>query len=88
MYRTGDLVRWFENGQLGFIGRSDTQVKIRGYRIEIGDVEAALSALEEIDYAVVAAQPFADSHRLIAYCTLHHSLIQEIGCSRPVFKPA
>jgi L-arginine---[L-arginyl-carrier protein] ligase len=70
MYRTGDLVRWNENGRLVFIGRSDNQVKVRGFRIELGDVESAIAALPGIANAVVVAEPFADSHRLLAYCLL------------------
>ena len=42
MYRTGDLVRWNHDGELEFIGRSDTQVKIRGFRIEPDEVRSAV----------------------------------------------
>ncbi|SJN56297.1 Linear gramicidin synthase subunit D [Vibrio ruber DSM 16370] len=70
MYRTGDLVRWSEKGQLAFIGRCDDQVKIRGYRIELGEVENALSLQYGVAQAVVVAQPFAGTHRLIGFCVL------------------
>ncbi|KUI96813.1 non-ribosomal peptide synthetase [Vibrio sp. MEBiC08052] len=70
MYRTGDLVRWSEKGQLAFIGRCDDQVKIRGYRIELGEVENALSVQQGVAQAVVVAQPFAGTHRLIGFCVL------------------
>ncbi|SMS01882.1 Dimodular nonribosomal peptide synthase [Vibrio mangrovi] len=75
MYRTGDLVRWYENGQLAFVGRCDDQVKIRGYRIELGEVESALSVQKGVSQAVVLAQPFAGTHRLIGFCVL------DSGCS-------
>jgi amino acid adenylation domain-containing protein/non-ribosomal peptide synthase protein (TIGR01720 family) len=70
MYRTGDLVRWNETGHLVFIGRTDHQVKVRGFRIELGDVESALAALPGVASAVIVAEPFAGSHRLLGYCVL------------------
>lgn len=42
MYKTGDLARYFEDGNIEFLGRSDTQVKIRGYRIELSEIETVL----------------------------------------------
>ncbi|MFD4432000.1 amino acid adenylation domain-containing protein, partial [Nocardia sp. NPDC058497] len=56
MYRTGDMVRWVtsDNGalELEYLGRSDFQVKIRGMRIELGEIDAALSRDEQVEYAV------------------------------------
>ncbi|WP_063055529.1 non-ribosomal peptide synthetase [Nocardia salmonicida] len=56
MYRTGDMVRWVagENAALTleYLGRSDFQVKIRGLRIELGEIDAVLSRVDEVDYAV------------------------------------
>ncbi|MGW8651681.1 amino acid adenylation domain-containing protein [Nocardia salmonicida] len=56
MYRTGDMVRWVasENDALTleYLGRSDFQVKIRGLRIELGEIDAVLSRVDEVDYAV------------------------------------
>ncbi|WP_425334427.1 amino acid adenylation domain-containing protein [Prescottella agglutinans] len=51
MYRTGDLVRRAGSG-LQYIGRTDFQIKIRGLRIEIGDVDAALIAHPDVEFAV------------------------------------
>ncbi|MFC6011007.1 amino acid adenylation domain-containing protein [Nocardia lasii] len=56
MYRTGDMVRWVTGNDgtlaLEYLGRSDFQVKIRGLRIELGEIDAVLSRVEEVDYAV------------------------------------
>ncbi|MFT7167913.1 MAG: amino acid adenylation domain-containing protein [Paracoccaceae bacterium] len=56
VYRTGDLVSISPtNGRLTFLGRRDDQVKVRGVRIELGEVEAALEALPEVEACVVTA---------------------------------
>ncbi|WP_157115919.1 non-ribosomal peptide synthetase, partial [Nocardia puris] len=70
MYRTGDLVTWTPHGELEYLGRTDFQVKLRGLRIELGEVEAALSALDGIEQAVVVVR--ADERtgdQLVAYVT-------------------
>jgi amino acid adenylation domain-containing protein len=56
-YRTGDLVRERADGELLFAGRRDTQVKTRGYRVELGEVEAALNAIDGVQEAAVVALP-------------------------------
>lgn len=53
IYRTGDIARWLPDGELQFIGRSDTQIKLRGYRIELGEVEAILGGIDGVREAVV-----------------------------------
>jgi len=64
MYRTGDMVRWVESDradgpalELEYLGRSDFQVKIRGLRIELGEIDAVLSADDEVEYAATLGCP-------------------------------
>ena len=54
-YRSGDHVRLEEDG-LYFVGRVDDQVKIGGRRIELGEVDAALSSLDNVRSAAVVVQ--------------------------------
>ncbi len=68
MYRTGDVGRFLENGEIEYLGRADHQVKIRGHRVELGEVEAQLSRLENINQVVVIVredQP--GNQQLVAY---------------------
>ena len=55
LYRSGDMGRLLGNGDIEFLGRSDTQVKIRGYRVELGEVETLLQTHPAIETAVVTA---------------------------------
>ncbi|GKT02225.1 non-ribosomal peptide synthetase [Acidovorax sp. SUPP3434] len=78
-YRTGDLVRWNEQGEIEYLGRLDHQVKIRGFRVELGEIEAALLAVEGLREAVVVAAPTEGGSRLVAYLTGEGAALQDPG---------
>jgi amino acid adenylation domain-containing protein len=52
IYMTGDRVRYRSDGTFEFLGRRDGQIKIRGYRVELGEVEATLRRLPQVQAAV------------------------------------
>ncbi|GLX93432.1 hypothetical protein Hesp01_13820 [Herbidospora sp. NBRC 101105] len=63
MYRTGDLVSRRPDGTVDYLGRTDRQVKLRGNRIELGEVEAALAAVDGVTRAAVTVR----ANTLVAY---------------------
>jgi non-ribosomal peptide synthetase-like protein len=66
-YRSGDLVRYEPEG-LVFQGRADDQIKLGGRRIELGEIDAALQALDGVagGAAVVQRTP-AGNQVLVGY---------------------
>ncbi len=67
-YFTGDVGRMGPDGCLEGLGRRDTEVKVRGYRVASGEVEVALSAVQGVKGAAVAACPEASGElRLVGY---------------------
>ena len=52
-YRTGDEIARDPSGMFYYHGRYDLQIKLHGYRIELGDIEATLCSLPEVNMACV-----------------------------------
>ncbi len=69
MYRTGDLVRWTEDGRLVYVGRGDTQVQVRGFRVELGEIDDALTAEPDVDFAVTLVEGTGAAAKLRSYVT-------------------
>jgi amino acid adenylation domain-containing protein len=68
LYRSGDLARCLPDGNLMFVGRSDTQVKLHGVRIELGEIEATLTRHQLVKQAAVLLQEQASGGKhLVAY---------------------
>ncbi|MBQ0933566.1 amino acid adenylation domain-containing protein [Ideonella sp. 4Y16] len=57
LYRTGDQGFYRPDGNIEFLGRTDSQVKIRGFRVEPGEVEAVLVGLPGVRGAAISAHP-------------------------------
>ena len=76
-YRSGDHVRLEQDG-LYFVGRVDDQVKIGGRRIELGEVDAALSALDNVRSAAVVVQTTGGGDKvLVGYVSPEHGSAEQ-----------
>lgn len=69
-YRTGDTVRHDGNGQLFFIGRSDTQIKISGQRADLTEIEQALYEFAPQTQWLAAVNPLPSPHLCAYYATV------------------
>jgi amino acid adenylation domain-containing protein len=79
-YRSGDLA-FADSDGLWYVGRNDQQVKIRGFRVELGEVEAALRRVPNVDECAVVAPTSSGPSQLIAFFTSDRDdqdLIEEI----------
>lgn len=77
LYRTGDLVRRLSNGELDYWGRIDQQVQIRGFRVEVGEIEAILNNLNEINESVVVVQEEEQNKILVAFIIHNDHLLKK-----------
>jgi mycobactin peptide synthetase MbtE len=78
-YRSGDRARWTEDGRLEFVGRADHQVKVRGFRVELGEVEAALKAVDGVAVAAARTWEVQDSTTLAGYVVPQETISDEAG---------
>src|SRR5438094_494327 len=68
LYRTGDLGRFDAEGNLEFLGRSDSQVKLRGFRIELSEIESVLMEEASVLSAACAVREDASGlKQLVGY---------------------
>src|ERR1051326_3528195 len=68
LYKTGDLARYRSDGQLQYLGRSDSQVKLRGFRIELDEIASVLRQHPQIsDALVLAERSSTGDQRLVSY---------------------
>jgi thioesterase domain-containing protein len=91
-YRTGDVARFLADGNIQFVGRSDSQVKIRGFRIELGEVEAVIRDFEGIEDVTVQAFDAPDGGKFLAAYVVTdgspldiHALNAFIGSHKPPY---
>ncbi|MFK3865835.1 amino acid adenylation domain-containing protein [Pseudoalteromonas rhizosphaerae] len=70
LYRTGDLVRMTKQGDIEFVGRTDSQIKLMGYRIELREIEFHLQNLPEVEVAAVVVKGSGQSKRLVGFIEL------------------
>nr|WP_245673041.1 non-ribosomal peptide synthetase [Nocardia lijiangensis] len=94
LYRTGDLVRRSEiDGTIEYLGRSDFQVKIRGLRIELGEIDNALTAHPDVDFAATLGRSLpSGATALVSYVLPRHgatvdtdALTAFVGQSLPAY---
>lgn len=76
LYKTGDLVQYSKDGNLIFVGRTDSQVKIRGFRIEPAEIESILSKNKSIAQSLVIVNDDDGDKRLIAYVVADKGISQ------------
>ncbi len=77
LYKTGDIVRWRFDGQLEYLGRTDSQIKIRGFRVDIKEIEAALMRHAKVMQAYVTSFKQEKQTHIIAYYLLAEPISNE-----------
>ncbi|WP_425296241.1 amino acid adenylation domain-containing protein [Nocardia asiatica] len=83
MYRTGDLVRRTPAGMLEHHGRVDFQVKIRGLRIELDEIDNALTAHPDVDYAATVGTTLPSGGKaLVSYVLPRVAATGDRSCDR------
>lgn len=68
MYKTGDIGYFSEEGDLYYIGRSDSQIKLKGYRIEIGEIEKVLQQMDGVRECRVLVRNEVEKESLVQQC--------------------
>jgi amino acid adenylation domain-containing protein len=90
IYKTGDRAKVGRDGLMYFAGRADGQIKSRGYRVELGEIEAALSRIEDLRESAVVAIPsggFEGSLICCAFAPLEGARVTAV-CLRETLRAA
>ncbi len=67
MYHTGDMARWNEEGELVYLGRTDSQVKFNGFRIELGEIENEMMSYPGVTATAVLVNKRKNIKTLVGY---------------------
>jgi acyl carrier protein len=78
LFRTGDLGRFLPNGEIDYLGRTDSQVKIRGFRVELEEIEAVLASQPMVRDAVVILADRSGQQKLTAYLGVRSGLHPDV----------
>ncbi|MEM6644196.1 MAG: amino acid adenylation domain-containing protein [Bacteroidota bacterium] len=65
LYKTGDIVRHRKDGALEFLGREDNQANIRGMRIELGEIQSAISKINNVEQVIVLAIEAEEEEKML-----------------------
>ena len=77
LYKTGDLACFTADGNIVYLGRSDSQVKLHGFRIELGEIEYCLGQHPAVREITVMLREDTPGHkRLVAYVVVNEVQLQ------------
>jgi amino acid adenylation domain-containing protein len=68
-YRTGDRVRVLPDGELAYLGRTDSQVQIQGWRVELPEIEHAVRSCAGVTGAVAVTRAAAHGLEIVVFHT-------------------
>ena len=77
MYNTGDEGVLHPDGDIEFLGRSDSQVKIRGQRIELQEIERVIETHPIVKQSAVVLREKNNNQYLVAYYTKNVNFISD-----------
>ena len=90
MYHTGDMARWNEDGELIYLGRTDSQVKFNGFRIELGEIENEILSYPTVTAAAVLVIKRKNIKALVGYFCAEETvdpqaILQELRTTLPQY---
>ncbi len=68
LYKTGDLAYWRNDGNICYVGRTDSQIKLNGQRIELSEIEKVISEYSSAVSAAVMIKQNNGQDFIVAYC--------------------